>query len=832
MPTTLAPPEQDGQVRIYNDDTGGQDYTSITAYRNVWWDKGWRSPDDPDYEGDPATPLPRSLVEIDDDLTELEEAFDLIGAGYVPATVAQLTADVVVLTNAATIASDNTVTCATAAFTNADVGKVVHVGRAALVLAIPDAVATSGSRVVTSATGGFTSAMQGKTIVIPGAGAAGGNFSTTVQYVVDSNTLHTASNASTTVASVAGQITKTLATTISAVNSPTSIEVTVAPTATSTGAGLTYGTDNTAALLAAIATAGTAGTVVLTPGSTFMLGSQVAVDSRVAIDLNGSTLMYGGDDGAVWLNKNGIGGSLTIRLRNGTIDGNNCGEYGLKLGTTVGSNKAVVALMSDVLVTRFNTVGIHAISTANCRFTDVFSTAHRGGIAWLFDALTSSSLNTAITAINCRASQSQVGIVAKDLRTFDWIQLDASENVEEGILIEQQASTTFLVRAGKFDRCRIEGNVSGSGVTGTGRAHVKASSLGNTTQIARAITFQDCSFSGASSGDYDLSLHGGIFTLHGIRYGSTATGFGGILPAVGSSYTQVNEDTDDQKIPDANMPGGGGTANWTVGAGAKLTMRRMTDSGFGFWLGDGAAPTLLTDEATIATLVSGLAGKAALASPTFTGTPAAPTAAPGTNTTQLATTAFVTAADVAGDAAVTAAARAAIGWTLPTGAKAQTYPRSTTTADLTGAITSGTLRLAAVYLWAGDLVSSITWVSGTTGLAAAAASNQHFSLWSQGRALLGVTNDDTGTAWAASSAKTLNLATPYTVLTSGLYYLGIVVVAGAPPSLRGVTSIANINTISPKLTAQADAGLTTPGSLPATAAALVVSTQTPWAYCS
>jgi hypothetical protein len=35
---------------------------------------------------------------------------------------------------------------------------------------------------------------------------------------------------------------------------------------------------------------------------------------------------------------------------------------------------------------------------------------------------------------------------------------------------------------------------------------------------------------------------------------------------------------------------------------------------------------------------------APLASPTFTGVPAAPTAAPGTNTTQLATTAFVTAA--------------------------------------------------------------------------------------------------------------------------------------------------------------------------------------------
>jgi hypothetical protein len=38
--------------------------------------------------------------------------------------------------------------------------------------------------------------------------------------------------------------------------------------------------------------------------------------------------------------------------------------------------------------------------------------------------------------------------------------------------------------------------------------------------------------------------------------------------------------------------------------------------------------------------------KAPLASPTFTGTPAAPTAASGTNTTQLATTAFVQSAIV------------------------------------------------------------------------------------------------------------------------------------------------------------------------------------------
>jgi hypothetical protein len=41
---------------------------------------------------------------------------------------------------------------------------------------------------------------------------------------------------------------------------------------------------------------------------------------------------------------------------------------------------------------------------------------------------------------------------------------------------------------------------------------------------------------------------------------------------------------------------------------------------------------------------SAIASKANINSPTFTGTPAAPTASSGTNTTQLATTAFVTAA--------------------------------------------------------------------------------------------------------------------------------------------------------------------------------------------
>lgn len=59
---------------------------------------------------------------------------------------------------------------------------------------------------------------------------------------------------------------------------------------------------------------------------------------------------------------------------------------------------------------------------------------------------------------------------------------------------------------------------------------------------------------------------------------------------------------------------------------------------------DGSTKTSNAAQAAAeATAATGLAGKAPLASPAFTGTPTAPTAVAGTNTTQLATTAFVLA---------------------------------------------------------------------------------------------------------------------------------------------------------------------------------------------
>ena len=80
-----------------------------------------------------------------------------------------------------------------------------------------------------------------------------------------------------------------------------------------------------------------------------------------------------------------------------------------------------------------------------------------------------------------------------------------------------------------------------------------------------------------------------------------------------------------------------------TGSGASLT--GITGAQIaGNIAGNAASITGSITESQVAGLASDLAARAALASPTFTGTPAAPTPTAGTNTTQLATTAFVQAA--------------------------------------------------------------------------------------------------------------------------------------------------------------------------------------------
>lgn len=86
-----------------------------------------------------------------------------------------------------------------------------------------------------------------------------------------------------------------------------------------------------------------------------------------------------------------------------------------------------------------------------------------------------------------------------------------------------------------------------------------------------------------------------------------------------------------------------------------------------------------------------------------------------------------------------------------------------------------------------------------------------FSLFAPGvgGALLGATADQTNTAWAASTVKTLALTTPYVVPTTGIYYVGLHMAAGTCVSLAGRVTLAASKALLPSTGGTADGSLTT-----------------------
>lgn len=103
------------------------------------------------------------------------------------------------------------------------------------------------------------------------------------------------------------------------------------------------------------------------------------------------------------------------------------------------------------------------------------------------------------------------------------------------------------------------------------------------------------------------------------------------------------------------------------------------------------------------------------------------------------------------------------------------------------ALTTQVMTSVAVYLEAGDVVTNLTFVSATT--AAGTPTNWWFALYSSAAtpALLRQTADQTSTAWAANTAKTVALSTPYAVPATGIYYAAVMVKATTVPTLAGRT---------------------------------------------
>jgi hypothetical protein len=144
---------------------------------------------------------------------------------------------------------------------------------------------------------------------------------------------------------------------------------------------------------------------------------------------------------------------------------------------------------------------------------------------------------------------------------------------------------------------------------------------------------------------------------------------------------------------------------------------------------------------------------------------------------------------------------------------------------------TGRLSLHAIRLRAGDVLTSISFMSG--GTAGATLTHVWFALYDANRALLRVTADDTAATWAASTVKTLTLASSYTVPADGTYYLGGVVVGTTMPTLQGSAGpTAAAAAVAPVSAGTSTTGLVAPATAPNPAAALTAIAGTPLAWVS
>jgi hypothetical protein len=160
----------------------------------------------------------------------------------------------------------------------------------------------------------------------------------------------------------------------------------------------------------------------------------------------------------------------------------------------------------------------------------------------------------------------------------------------------------------------------------------------------------------------------------------------------------------------------------------------------------------------------------------------------------------------------------------PTGVLRESFPRWACTTDLT-APTTQVMTTVAVPLQAGDLISSITFKSGAT--AADTPTNWWFALYSSAStpALLAQTADQTTTAWAANTAKTVALATAQLITEPGVYYAAFMMKATAVTTLIGRTvALAGASTGS--ISGQKPLAQTSGSSLTTTAPATVATPTT------
>jgi hypothetical protein len=169
------------------------------------------------------------------------------------------------------------------------------------------------------------------------------------------------------------------------------------------------------------------------------------------------------------------------------------------------------------------------------------------------------------------------------------------------------------------------------------------------------------------------------------------------------------------------------------------------------------------------------------------------------------------------------------GYLASTGTLGESLPRN---GQMNSAVSlsSGTLLMTALFLQSGVTVGHLATASG--GATFSGPTHWWFALYDNNLGLLAITADQTSTAWAANTYKTLAVATiaagasaTFVTTYTGLYYFGVAATwSSTGPNIMGlVQSSAALTTLAPALAGASDTGLTTPSAFPHTATAITPS---------
>jgi hypothetical protein len=127
-----------------------------------------------------------------------------------------------------------------------------------------------------------------------------------------------------------------------------------------------------------------------------------------------------------------------------------------------------------------------------------------------------------------------------------------------------------------------------------------------------------------------------------------------------------------------------------------------------------------------------------------------------------------------------------------TGCKGATFARELCPEVNTTLITTGQIYMQAIWLPAGTVVANIKIWSATT--AASGPTHYNAGIYDSSGNRLATGTDKTSTAWNANTLTTFTMQTPYTVPTTGVYYIAFgMTVSTTVPTIKGTTARTNGN---------------------------------------